>query len=321
MRKKAGGGLNLHVGLELCHIQKVLVARDIEPDKLVDRSGIDLVDHPQGSWVIFSLDVDFRIEVAAGLQIVQKIPLTLVKKVLVEGVFLKDRHLLLQNPVTHAVAAGENHDSRARIDLEGVVDGVRLRAVLLLRNQNLGQHPLLLLELLTQPLQRIVNSRGSYTVAVIHVSDTLHLARRQPGSAGDLHLAHMCRFSGREVNDDIDLLRGRIGCTFRRHPGAVVAVFLHQLADILQRTLEFLAAVRFSQFELGGVDDLVCVGAARRALGFDGTDEEVEPGDEGEDNSVARGSDLRLDVGETTSGIQDANALANLIASQWLSGL
>src|SRR6266850_213101 len=52
MRKEAGSGLNLHVGLKLCHVEEVLVARNIEQDELVDRAGIDLVDHAQSVWVV-----------------------------------------------------------------------------------------------------------------------------------------------------------------------------------------------------------------------------------------------------------------------------
>ena len=59
--------------------------------------------------------------------------------------------------------------------------------------------------------------------------------------SGSFHLANMGRLSGGDVKEDVDLLVSGIGSAFGSNAGAVVAVLLHELPDVLQGAVEFIA--------------------------------------------------------------------------------
>ena len=137
--------------------------------------------------------------------------------------------------------------------------------------------------------------------------------------AGDFHLADVGRLSRRDVEEDIDLLGGGIGSAFGGDAGAVIAVLLHELADVLQGAVEFVESIKFAELELGGIDDLVVIGVAGSAFHVDGADKEIERSGEGEQHIRAGGSDFGLDVGKASGGEQDADAFADLIAVERLA--
>ena len=73
-----------------------------------------------------------------------------------------------------------------------------------------------------------------------------------------------------------------IGGAFGGDARAVIAVLLHELADVLQGMIEFFESMKFAELELGGIDDLVVVGVAGSAFHVDGSDKEIERSGEGE---------------------------------------
>src|SRR4029077_5405220 len=124
-----------------------------------------------------------------------------------------------------------------------------------------------------------------------------------------------------DVDQHIDLLSGSIGCAFRRPPRPVVAIFLHQQTDVLQSAVKFVPGVELPKFKLRRVDNLACVAMSGSALPANRSHKKISGGHEGEPHGIARGSDLRLDVGEAPRGIQRTNALPDGIAIERLSRL
>lgn len=123
------------------------------------------------------------------------------------------------------------------------------------------------------------------------------------------------------MEQDVDLLGSGIGDAFGSHAGTVVAVLLHELADVLQGAVELVAGMQFSELEFGGVHDLVVAGMPGSAFHVNGADKKVERSGEGEHNIRVRGCDFGLDVCEASGGKKNANAIANLIPAEGLAGL
>src|SRR5258707_8473953 len=79
-----------------------------------------------------------------------------------------------------------------------------------------------------------------------------------------------------DVKKNVDLLGGGVGSAFGGDARAVIAIFLHELANILHGAVEFVASVRLSQLQFGSVNDLIVVGMTGGAFNVDGADKEVE---------------------------------------------
>ena len=138
--------------------------------------------------------------------------------------------------------------------------------------------------------------------------------------AGDPDLADVGRLSRRDVEENIDLLGRRIGSAFGGDSRAVVAVLLHELADVLQGVVEFVERMKFAEFELRGIHDLVVVGMAGSSFDIDGSDKEIKRCIEDETHIRAGRGNFRLDVGKASGGKEDADALANPVAIKRLAG-
>src|SRR5579863_558949 len=121
----------------------------------------------------------------------------------------------------------------------------------------------------------------------MHPGDVLKLGLRKQRMAGALHLAHVSRFCGRNVKQNIHLLGRGVGSAFCDDPGTIISVLLHELANVLQGKVELFEGMKLSQLKLGGVNDLVAVRAARSAFDVNGADKKVERSGEGEDYIVA----------------------------------
>ncbi len=110
------------------------------------RSGIDLVDHPQSLGVVFFLDLNLGVEMAARLQVVEQVALAFVQQIVVDGVFFVDRDFFFQHAAADVVSPGVDHHHRAGIDLKGEIHGIGFRMVGLVGDGNLRQRAVLLLE-------------------------------------------------------------------------------------------------------------------------------------------------------------------------------
>ena len=137
--------------------------------------------------------------------------------------------------------------------------------------------------------------------------------------SGDFHLADVSRLSRRDVEEDIDLLGGRIGSAFGGNAGAVIAVLLHELPDVPQGAPEFIESIDFAKLELGGIDDLVVIGVTGSAFHIDGADKEIERSSESEQHIRTGGGGFGLDVAKASGGKEDADALADLVAVERLA--
>lgn len=137
--------------------------------------------------------------------------------------------------------------------------------------------------------------------------------------AGEFDLADVGGLSRGDVEKDIDLLGSGVGSAFGRDARAVVAVLLHELANVLQGTIEFVKRMQLAELKLGRIHDLVGVGVVWGALHVDGSDKEIERGDEGKQHIGARGSYFGLDVGKASGGEEDADAFADVVAVERLA--
>ncbi len=115
------------------------------------------------------------------------------------------------------------------------------------------------------------------------------------------------------------MLGGGVGRAFGGDSGSVIPILLHELADVLQGTVEFIESIKFAELELGGIDDLVGVGMAGSALHIDRADKEIERSREGEPHVRTGGSDFGLDIGKASCGEEDADAFADLVAVERLA--
>ena len=67
------------------------------------------------------MDINFRVEVATRLQVIDQVPLTLIQQIVIHGILFVNRDLSPQGPAADVVPARVNHDHRAGIDLESEV--------------------------------------------------------------------------------------------------------------------------------------------------------------------------------------------------------
>src|SRR5580693_4498713 len=122
------------------------------------------------------------------------------------------------------------------------------------------------------------------------------------------------------MKEDADLLGSGIGSAFGSDAGAVIAVLLHELPDVLQSTVEFIGRIEFAELELGGIQDLVGVGLTGSAFHVYRADKKVEQSSEAEQHFRTGGRDFGLDVGKTPRGEEDADAFADLVTVERLAG-
>lgn len=279
-RKETAGGLNLQALAE--HLPgKIFVPTDLDAFELVHRAGIDTVDHPDAVRTAFLLKIYRGIEMTTSLEVGQKVAFTFVEQVIVECVLLVNRNFPFQHSAADVKTLCVYHDDGSRFDQEGIVDGVGFRTVFLFGDGNLGQDPLLLLELLAQMLKRIGDAARPDPFAGVHPGDVLNLALGKFRMTTDPDFADVSGLTRSNVKQNAHLLGGGIGSAFRRHSRTVVAVLLHELADVLQSTVELVAGMEFAELEFGGVDDLVIAGMAGSAFNVDGTHKEVGRSREG----------------------------------------
>src|SRR5437879_9185084 len=99
------------------------------------------------------------------------------------------------------------------------------------------------------------------------------------------------------MEQQVHLLGGWVGCTLCGYPCTIVAIFLHELADVLKCTIQLVEGMKLSQFELRGIDNLVCIGAAGSAFDLDSPHEKVGGGDKSEDHAITRPGGFGLDIG------------------------
>lgn len=81
------------------------------------------------------------------------------------------------------------------------------------------------------------------------------------------------------VEDDRDLLRGRIRILLGGDRSAVISIFLHQLRDVRECPFHSVSSETFSETQLGGVRDLTRCGATGRAFDTNISYKEVIAGD------------------------------------------
>ncbi len=283
-------------------------------------AGIDSIVDAESVGSGFLLDIDRGVEMAAALEVVEQVAPALVQQVVVEGVFLVDWDLFLHNAVADVKTLGADEDDGAGLDQIGIVYGVGFRAIVLLGDGNLSQDALLFLKFFSQTLKRISDAGGGNAVTGVHLGDVLKLALGESCVAGEFDLADVGRFSGADVDENIDLLVGWVGSTFSGDARAIIAILLHQLADVSEGELEFVLSMKLAELELGGVDDLVGVGVGRSPFHVDGSNKEVERGGESEPHARAGRLGFGLDIGKAPSGEENADAFADLIAVERLSG-
>ncbi len=177
----------------------------------------------------------------------------------------------------------------------------------------------MLLKFLAQPLQRIGDACGGYTISRVHGRDLLNLACRERGVAGDSHLAQMSRLARSDVEENVDLLGGGVGSGFRSNACAIIAVLLHELADILQGEVKLLRGMKFTELKLGGIDDLVVIGMAGSAFYIDCAHKEIKRSGEGQQHIRAGRSHFGLNVGKAPGAEQLADAFAHQVAVKRLA--
>ena len=170
------------------------------------RPGIDPVDHTQDLTIAFPLDLDLRVEVTAGLQVVEEVAFAFIEQVVVEGILLENRDLLLQHTPADTKALGRNRYHRARIDLEDVVDNVGCRTIFLSSDGDLGQNPPMFLVSLAQPLQGIVNPCGGDAVTGIHPRYFQYLDIGETSFADNFNLANMGGRTRADMEKQVHLL-------------------------------------------------------------------------------------------------------------------
>jgi len=137
--------------------------------------------------------------------------------------------------------------------------------------------------------------------------------------AGEFDFANVGRLSSRDVEKDIDLLVGGVGGAFGGDARAVIAVLLHELANVLHGAVELVESMKFAELKLGSIHDLVGVGMAGSAFYVDGPDKEIKGSSESEHHTRAGGSDFGLDIGEASGGEQQADAFSDLVAVEGLA--
>lgn len=136
---------------------------------------------------------------------------------------------------------------------------------------------------------------------------------------GDLDFADVRGLSGADFEKDVDLLVGDVGSGVGGDAGTIIPVLLQQLADVLQGTVKLVVRKKFSELELGGVDDLVRVGTAGRAFNVDGPDKKIGRRAEGKPHAREQRNDFSLDIGEASCGEELADAVANGVAVEGLA--
>ncbi len=313
------GGLNLEAAHK--HLpREILVSRNLDEFELVHRAGIDAVDDANRVRGALLLDLDGGVEVAAALEVVEKVAFALVQQVVVESVFLVDRDLFFQKAAADVKTLSGDDNDRSGFDQVGIVDGVRFGLVFLFCNRDLGENVLLLLKLLAQALKRIGDPCGGNALAGVHPGDFLELALRKCCVSRGFHFADVGGLSGRDMKEDADLLGGGIGSAFGGDAGAVISVLLHELPDVPQGSVELIESIEFAELELGGIQGLVGVGLTGSTFHVDSADKKVKHGSECEPHIRTGGRDFGLDVGKAPGGEQDADAFADLVAVERLAG-
>src|SRR5262249_42733451 len=130
------------------------------------------------------------------------------------------------------------------------------------------------------------------------------------------HFPDMGRGTGRHVKQNVHLLIGWVVCALGGNARPVVAILLHPLADVVQGAGQPVGGIQLSELELFGIHNLVGVRPVGSAVDIDGPDKEIGGSHKRQPDSVARGSDLRLDVGETAGTIKHANAVRHAVPAQ-----
>jgi len=137
--------------------------------------------------------------------------------------------------------------------------------------------------------------------------------------SGSFHLANVGRFSGRDVEENVHLLDSGVRSALSGDSGAIKPVLLHELPNILQSPVEFIERVKFAELELTGIENLVRVGVTGSAFHINRAHKEVDRGGESEQYIRARWFHFSLDVGKPSRGEEGADAVADLVAIEWLA--
>ena len=95
--------------------------------------------------------------------------------------------------------------------------------------------------------------------------------------AQSLYISDMRRLARPDVKQNIDLLRGGVGNAFGRHPISIIAIFLHELADILKCAVKFVCGIQFTELKLGGVYNLIVAGMAGSTFHIYRSHKKIEP--------------------------------------------
>ncbi len=86
--------------------------------------GIYVIGDPSYVGSCFLLKLDGGVEVAAALEIVEKVALSFIEKIVVESIFLIDRDFSFQNGVADVKTLGNDEHNGSGFDQIGVVDGI-----------------------------------------------------------------------------------------------------------------------------------------------------------------------------------------------------
>src|SRR5947209_3525728 len=122
-----------------------------------------------------ALKLDGGIEIAARLHITEQIPLAFVQQVIIQRIFLIDRHAFLDDVLAQVESFDRYFYRWSRFSLEGVVHRIARYNILLFRDADLSQPVVMLLIFLANPIQRIARLLRRDNITGVQVRDISYL--------------------------------------------------------------------------------------------------------------------------------------------------
>src|SRR5712691_5567613 len=114
MGKKLASGLDPQAHAEDLP-GEILVSRNLDKVEFVHRPGIDVVDDAKRVRSGFLVELDGGIKVAAALEIVEQVALSLIQKIVIESVFFIHWNFFFQRAPADVKTLRVNDDHRPRL--------------------------------------------------------------------------------------------------------------------------------------------------------------------------------------------------------------
>ena len=158
-------------------------------------AGIDHIDGAQriACWLRLLLHANFRVEVAPGLHVVEKIAAPFIEEVVVEGVLFVDGDALAQDGLANLETFDSDFNRGTGIDEKREVEFVGFGAIGALSDGYLSEQAILLQISLANPLQGTADPVGGNAITGMHVGKILNLALGVAGISPQIHFANGCR--------------------------------------------------------------------------------------------------------------------------------